>query len=115
MGGVGRNPPVFVSQENVEAQLRRRRLQTWSEAKELADRSLDADRVFTAEERERWDALNQELNVLDHRLRDVYTTDEARWLLRTPGPRTAPNRLCRYCKHVARGDKCQNCGAPQSQ
>ena len=56
--------------------LRDRRLQAWSEARELLDRSTEEKRAFTGEEEAKWTALNSEIDKIDERLRAVLDAEE---------------------------------------
>lgn len=55
----------------VSKRLRERRANVWNEAKGLADRVAEENRQFTAEEQGQWDALSEELDNLDKRIKSV--------------------------------------------
>jgi HK97 family phage major capsid protein len=55
--------------------LRDRRMRVWDEAKALADVAAEANRSFSAEENGKWDALNEELNNLDVRIKSAMDTE----------------------------------------
>jgi HK97 family phage major capsid protein len=60
----------------VAKRLRDRRLNVWEQAKELADKAADENRAFSAEEQGTWDALNEELDKLDVRIKAVLEQEE---------------------------------------
>lgn len=51
--------------------LRARRLNVWEQSKALADKATEENRAFEAEEQGTWDALNEELDKLDARIKSV--------------------------------------------
>lgn len=51
--------------------LRERRQKVWEQAKALADAAADENRAFSSEEQGTWDALNEELDNLDKRIKSV--------------------------------------------
>lgn len=55
----------------VVERLRERRANVWEEAKALADRAAEENRSFSAEEQGKWDALNEELDKLDTRVKSA--------------------------------------------
>jgi HK97 family phage major capsid protein len=60
----------------VAKRLRDRRLNVWEEAKGLADSAANENRAFSAEEQGKWDALNEELDKLDVRIKSVLDTEK---------------------------------------
>jgi HK97 family phage major capsid protein len=56
--------------------LRERRLNVWEQAKALADRAADENRAFSSEEQGQWDALNEELDKLDVRIKSALDAQE---------------------------------------
>lgn len=54
--------------------LRDRRNNVWEQAKELAERAAEENRAFSAEEQGTWDALNDELDKLDKRIKAALDT-----------------------------------------
>lgn len=56
--------------------LRERRLNVWEQAKALADRAAEDNRAFSAEEQGQWDALNEELDKLDARIKSALDAQE---------------------------------------
>lgn len=56
---------------SVAERLRERRLNVWEQAKGLAERVSDENRNFTAEEQGTYEALDEELNTLDSRIKSV--------------------------------------------
>ncbi len=61
---------------DIVKRLRDRRLNAWEQAKELADRAANENRAFTAEEQGTWDALNEELDTLDKRIKSAIDTEQ---------------------------------------
>jgi HK97 family phage major capsid protein len=59
----------------VANRLRDRRQNVWNEAKGLADAAAEENRAFSAEEQGKWDALNEELDKLDTRIKSVLDTE----------------------------------------
>jgi HK97 family phage major capsid protein len=55
----------------VSKRLRDRRLSVWEQTKALTDIAVEESRAFTAEEQGTWDALNEELDNLDKRIKSV--------------------------------------------
>jgi HK97 family phage major capsid protein len=60
----------------VAKRLRDRRLNVWEQAKELADKAAEDNRAFSAEEQGTWDALNEELDKLDTRIKAVLEQED---------------------------------------
>lgn len=60
----------------VAKRLRDRRLNVWEQAKELADKAADENRAFSSEEQGTWDALNEELDKLDVRIKAVLEQED---------------------------------------
>lgn len=60
-----------------EVKMRARRRRVWDEAKALADLAVAGRRGFTAEEQGRWDALNDDLDLLDQKIRITKTVQAA--------------------------------------
>jgi HK97 family phage major capsid protein len=56
--------------------LRDRRANVWEEAKSLADSASEQNRAFSAEEQGTWDALNDELDKLDKRVKSALDTEQ---------------------------------------
>jgi HK97 family phage major capsid protein len=56
--------------------LRERRLSVWETAKALADRAAEENRAFSSEEQGQWDALNEELDKLDARIKSALDAQE---------------------------------------
>jgi|SRR5688500_2492546 len=56
--------------------LRERRNRVWEEAKTLADTAAEENRAFSAEEQGKWDALNDEINNLDTRMKSALETEK---------------------------------------
>ncbi len=61
---------------DIVKRLRDRRMSVWEDAKGLADRAADENRAFTAEEQGQWDALNEELDTLDKRIKSAMDTEQ---------------------------------------
>lgn len=61
---------------DIVKRLRDRRMNVWEQAKELADRAANENRAFTAEEQGSWDALNEELDTLDKRIKSAIDTEQ---------------------------------------
>lgn len=55
----------------IAKRLRDRRQNVWEQAKAIADTAAEENRNFTAEEQGSWDALNEELDNLDKRIKSV--------------------------------------------
>lgn len=60
----------------VAKRLRDRRLNVWEQAKEIADKAAEENRAFSAEEQGTWEALNEELDTLDKRIKAVLEQEE---------------------------------------
>jgi HK97 family phage major capsid protein len=60
----------------VAKRLRDRRLNVWEQAKEIADKAAEENRAFSAEEQGTWDALNEELDKLDVRIKAVLEQEQ---------------------------------------
>jgi HK97 family phage major capsid protein len=60
----------------IAKRLRDRRLNVWEQAKELADKAAEENRAFSAEEQGTWDALNEELDKLDTRIKAVLAQED---------------------------------------
>lgn len=56
--------------------LRERRASVWEQAKTLADTAADENRAFSPEEQGTWDALNEELDKLDARIKSAMDTEQ---------------------------------------
>ena len=56
--------------------LRDRRLNVWNEAKGLADVAAEQNRAFSPEEQGTWDALNDELDKLDKRIKSALEAEQ---------------------------------------
>ncbi len=56
--------------------LRERRLNVWEQAKTLADRAAEENRAFSSEEQGQWDALNEEIDKLDVRIKAALDQQE---------------------------------------
>lgn len=56
--------------------LRERRLNVWEQAKGIADRAVEENRAFAPEEQGQWDALNDELDQLDKRIKSAIDTEQ---------------------------------------
>jgi HK97 family phage major capsid protein len=56
--------------------LRERRGQVWEQAKGLADKATEENRAFSATEQGEWDALNDELDKLDQRIKSAMDTEQ---------------------------------------
>lgn len=61
---------------DVVTRLRDRRLNVWEQAKGLADRAAEENRAFSPEEQGTWDALNEELDALDKRIKSALDTEQ---------------------------------------
>jgi HK97 family phage major capsid protein len=61
---------------DVSGRLRERRANVWEQAKALADRAAEENRTFSAEEQGQWDALNEELDNLDRRIKAALDAQE---------------------------------------
>lgn len=55
----------------VAKRLRDRRLNVWNEAKKIAEDAAEENRSFTPDEQGRWEAMQEEMNVLDTRIKAV--------------------------------------------
>jgi HK97 family phage major capsid protein len=60
----------------VVERLRERRAQVWEEAKALADVAAEENRNFSAEEQGKWEALNEEIDQLDTRVKSALETEK---------------------------------------
>lgn len=56
--------------------LNERRQNVWEQAKALADAAADENRSFSAEEQGTWDALNEELDKLDARMKSAAAAEQ---------------------------------------
>lgn len=56
--------------------LNERRQNVWEQAKSLADAAADENRSFSAEEQGTWDALNEELDKLDARMKSAAAAEQ---------------------------------------
>src|SRR6266498_2836394 len=65
-----------VAMSDIVKRLRDRRMSVWEDAKALADRAADENRAFSAEEQGQWDALNEELDTLDKRIKSAMDTEQ---------------------------------------
>lgn len=85
----------------ISKRLRDRRHNVWEQAKALADAAAEENRQFSADEQGQWDALNEELNNLDARIKSVLDGEK-----RAKEADDAFNRL--EGKPVERGGKPQD-------
>jgi HK97 family phage major capsid protein len=60
----------------VAKRLRDRRLNVWNDAKKIAEDAAEENRAFTAEEQGRWEAMQEEMNTLDVRIKAVLDTEK---------------------------------------
>lgn len=60
----------------VAKRLRDRRLNVWNDAKKIAEQAAEENRAFTAEEQGRWDAMQEEMQTLDTRIKAVLDTEK---------------------------------------
>ena len=60
----------------VAKRLRDRRLSVWEEAKGIAEKAAEENRSLSEEEQGRWDALQEEMQKLDTRIRAVLDTEK---------------------------------------
>ena len=60
----------------VAKRLRDRRLNVWNEAKGIAESAAEENRALTAEEQGKWEALNEEIDGLDKRIKSVLDTEQ---------------------------------------
>ena len=60
----------------VAKRLRDRRLSVWEEAKGIAEKAAEENRALGEEEQGRWDALQEEMQKLDTRIRAVLDTEK---------------------------------------
>jgi HK97 family phage major capsid protein len=60
----------------VAKRLRDRRLSVWEEAKGIAEKAAEENRALSEEEQGRWDALQEEMQKLDTRIRAVLDTEK---------------------------------------
>lgn len=56
--------------------LRDRRMNVWNEAKAITDLAVEQNRAFSAEEQGTYEALNQELDEIDKRIKSVLDTEK---------------------------------------
>jgi HK97 family phage major capsid protein len=56
--------------------LRERRANVWEQMKALADKAAEENRAFAAEEQGAWDAMNDELDKLDTRIKSALDTQQ---------------------------------------
>lgn len=61
---------------DIAKRLRDRRQNVWEQAKALADTAAEENRAFSAEEQGSWDALNEELDKLDARIKSALDTEQ---------------------------------------
>src|SRR6266498_1190297 len=61
---------------DIVKRLRDRRLNVWEQAKELADKAAEENRAFSADEQGTWDALNEEIDKLDSRIKSAMDTEQ---------------------------------------
>lgn len=61
---------------DIVKRLRDRRLSVWEQAKELADKAAEENRAFSADEQGTWDALNDEIDKLDSRIKSAMDTEQ---------------------------------------
>src|SRR6266498_3858251 len=61
---------------DIVKRLRDRRLNVWEQAKELADKAAEENRAFSADEQGTWDALNEEIDKLDARIKSAMDTEQ---------------------------------------
>jgi HK97 family phage major capsid protein len=60
----------------VATRLRDRRMNTWNEAKKIAEDAASENRAFTPEEQGRWDAYQEEMVKTDERIKAVLDTEQ---------------------------------------
>src|ERR1051325_6242734 len=60
----------------VAKRLRDRRLNVWNDAKKIAEDAASENRALTDEEQGRWDAMQEEMQKLDTRIRAVLDTEK---------------------------------------
>ena len=60
----------------VAKRLRDRRLSVWEEAKKIATDAADQNRAFDPGEQGKWEALNEELDNIDARIKSVLETEQ---------------------------------------
>jgi HK97 family phage major capsid protein len=56
--------------------LRERRENVWHQMKEIADKATEENRAFTAAEQGTWDAMNDDINKLDERIKAALDTEQ---------------------------------------
>lgn len=61
---------------DIVKRLRDRRLNVWEQAKGVAERAVDENRALSAEEQGQWDAMNEELDNLDKRIKSALDTEQ---------------------------------------
>lgn len=60
----------------VAKRLRDRRLNVWNECKKIAEDAAGEQRAMTPEEQGKWDAMQEEMNTLDTRIKSVLDTEK---------------------------------------
>ena len=60
----------------VAKRLRDRRLNVWNDCKKLAEDAAGEQRSMTPEEQGRWDAMQEEMETLDKRIKSVLDTEK---------------------------------------
>src|SRR6516165_12279780 len=60
----------------VAKKLRDRRLGVWEECRGIAEKAAEENRALSEEEQGRWDALQEEMQKLDVRIRAVLDTEK---------------------------------------
>jgi len=60
----------------IAKRLRDRRLNVWEQAKSLAERAAEENREFSADEQGQWDAMNEEIEKLDTRIKSALDTEK---------------------------------------
>ena len=56
--------------------LRERRAKVWEDLKTIADRATEENRALDAAEQGQWDAMNEELDKLDQRIKSALDTEQ---------------------------------------
>jgi HK97 family phage major capsid protein len=56
--------------------LRERRAKVWEDLKQIADRATEENRALDAAEQGQWDAMNEELDKLDQRIKSALETEQ---------------------------------------
>jgi HK97 family phage major capsid protein len=67
-----RSPPM----SEMVKRLRERRANVWEQMKGLADKAADENRAFEPSEQGSWDAMNDELDKLDERIKSALDTEQ---------------------------------------